>query len=81
VDADLDTLATALFVKTGDLLKRSPKPAPYSAAAGMAPKLSDAELVTLAVMQAILGFTSEREWLRHAHSYLRQAGGPRRECN
>jgi len=47
----------------------------------MAPKLSDAELVTLAVMQAILGFTSEREWLRHAHSYLRQAGGPRRECN
>jgi hypothetical protein len=26
------------------------------------PKLSDAELVTLAVMQAMLGYTSEAEW-------------------
>ncbi|MEV5203905.1 hypothetical protein [Streptomyces sp. NPDC053720] len=28
--------------------------------------MSDAELVTLATMQAILGYTSEAEWLRHA---------------
>jgi hypothetical protein len=33
---------------------------------GIAPKLTDAELVTLAVMQALLGFTSEARWLRHA---------------
>jgi Transposase DDE domain len=71
VDADLDTLATALFVKTDDLLKGSPQLAPYRPAVGIAPKLSDAELVTLAVMQAMPGFTSERKWLRHARSHLR----------
>jgi hypothetical protein len=38
---------------------------------GIAPKLSDAELVTLAVMQALLGFTSEARWLRHATRHLR----------
>jgi hypothetical protein len=35
------------------------------------PKLSDAELVTLAVLQALLGFTSEARWLRHADRHLR----------
>jgi hypothetical protein len=39
--------------------------------AGIAPKLTDAELVTLAVMQALLGFTSESRWLRHANAHLR----------
>jgi hypothetical protein len=29
VDADLDTLATALYVRTGDLLTESPQLAPY----------------------------------------------------
>ena len=29
VDADLDTLATALYVTTDDLLKESPQLAPY----------------------------------------------------
>ena len=38
---------------------------------GIAPKLTDAELVTLAVMQALLGFTSEARWLRHASRHLR----------
>lgn len=38
---------------------------------GIAPQLSDAELVTLAMMQAMLGFTSEARWLRHAHAHLR----------
>jgi hypothetical protein len=31
-------------------------------AVGIAPKLTDAELVKLAVMQALLGFTSEARW-------------------
>ncbi len=35
------------------------------------PKLTDAELVTLAVMQALLGFVSEARWLRHAGRHLR----------
>ncbi|MEV0533991.1 IS982 family transposase [Kitasatospora sp. NPDC050463] len=38
---------------------------------GIAPRLSDAELVTLAMMQAMLGFTSEARWLRHAGAHLR----------
>jgi hypothetical protein len=71
VDADLDTLATALYVTIDDLLKASPHLAPWRPAVGIAPKLSDAELVTLAVMQALLGFTSEARWLRHAHQSLR----------
>ena len=71
VDADLDTLATALYVRTDDLLKASPDRAPWRPPVGIAPKISDAELVTLAVMQALLGFTSEARWLRYARAHLR----------
>ena len=68
---DLDTLATALYVRTDDLLKESPHRAPWRPMAGIGPRISDAELVTLAVMQALLGFTSEARWLRYAHAHLR----------
>lgn len=68
---DLDTLATALFVKTDDLIKGLPQLAPRRPRVGIAPRLSDAELVTVAMMQAILGFTSEARWLRHARAHLR----------
>lgn len=68
---DLDTLATALYVRTDDLLKESPHRAPWRPATGIGPQISDAELVTLAVMQALLGFTSEARWLRHARAHLR----------
>ena len=71
VKTGLDTLATALYVKTDDLLKGSPQLAPYRPEIGIGPKLSDAELVTLAVMQALLGFTSGARWLRHARAHLR----------
>jgi hypothetical protein len=64
VDANLDTLATALHVRTDDLLKSAPQCAPWRPAVGIAPRISDAEVVTLAVMQALLGFTSEARWLR-----------------
>jgi hypothetical protein len=47
VDADLDTLATALYVKIDDLLKAAPQWAPARPAVGITPKLSDAELVQL----------------------------------
>jgi hypothetical protein len=69
VDADLDTLATALCVTIDDLL---PQLAPWRPAVGITPRLSDAELVTLAVMQALLGFASEARWLRYATRHLRQ---------
>ena len=68
---NLDTLATALYAVTDDLLKESPQLAPHRPAAGLSPRLSDAELVTLAVMQALLGFTSEARWIRHARAHLR----------
>jgi len=71
VDADLDTLATALYVRTDDLLALAPERIPWRPAVGIKPRISDAELVTLAVLQALLGFTSEARWLRHASDHLR----------
>jgi hypothetical protein len=71
VKTELDSLATELYVKTDDLLKGSPQLTPWRPAAGIAPQLSDTEPVTLAVMQAMLGFTSEARWLRHARAHLR----------
>ncbi len=70
VDADLDTLATALYVKTDDVMKTDPRLMRWRPAVGIAPKLSDAELVTLSVIQAFLGFTSETRFLRFARKNL-----------
>jgi hypothetical protein len=63
VHADLDTLVVALYVMVDDLL--GPRTGP-----GRRPKLSDAELVCLAVSQVLLGFGSERRWLRFAGKRL-----------
>jgi hypothetical protein len=71
VDADLDTLATALYARTDDLLKAFPERAPWRPGTGITPKISDAELLTLAVLQALLGFVSEARWLRFARKHLR----------
>ena len=71
MDADLDTLATALYVRVDDLLRSHPDRVPPRPRVGIDPKLSDAELVTLSVMQALLGFTSEARWLRYARGHLR----------
>ncbi len=71
MDADLDTLATALYARTDDLLKTYPGRVPYRPRVGIVPLISDAELITMAVMQALLGFTSEARWLRHARMHLR----------
>jgi hypothetical protein len=70
VDKDIETLATALYVKIDDMLRDWPDLAPARPAAGMPVTLSDAEVVTLAVMSALLGFTSERRWLRYADRNL-----------
>jgi hypothetical protein len=70
MDAELDTLALALYVKIDELLIGSPERTPWRPAVGIPPRISDAELVTLAVMQALLSFTSEARWLRHARSHL-----------
>jgi hypothetical protein len=71
VDADLDTLATALYITADELLKTWPDLARARPAVGIAPWLSDAELVTLAVIEALRGFTAERRFLRFADRHLR----------
>jgi hypothetical protein len=71
VRTDLDTLVTALYVRIDDALKAAPELCRWRPKVGIAPRLSDAELLTLAVAQALLGFTSEARWLRHARTQLR----------
>jgi hypothetical protein len=62
VTNDVDTLATALYATTDDMLREHPDLAPWRPPVGITPRLSDAELVTLTTMQAILGYTSEAGW-------------------
>ena len=59
---DLNTLLIALYVFIDDRVV-TPR-----AGRGRRPELSDSELVTLAVAQALLGFHSERRWIRHLHA-------------
>jgi hypothetical protein len=63
VTTDLNTLVTALYVKIDDELGGR-------RCLGRPPKLTDSELVCLAVAQALLGFTSEARWLRAVGSRL-----------
>src|SRR5215469_14802953 len=60
---DLEALITALYVKIDDELG-GPR------WTGRPPQLTDPELVCVAVAQALLGFTSERHWLRFARTHL-----------
>jgi hypothetical protein len=63
VTQDLDTLVTALYVKIDDELEGVRW-------LGRPPKLTDSELVCLAVAQVLLGFHSEARWLRFACAHL-----------
>lgn len=71
MEAEMDTFVTALYVKVDDTLRDTPSLRLYRPTVGIAPKLSDAELVTMAVVQALLGFTSESRFLRYAAKHLR----------
>ena len=55
-----------------DLLKAHPEQVPWRPAVGIQPRVTDAEIITLAVMQALLSFTSEARFLRYANKHLRQ---------
>jgi hypothetical protein len=63
VHACLDDLVIALYVTVDELVE--PRRGP-----GCRPRLSDAELVCLAVAQVLLGYDSERRWLRAVHGRL-----------
>lgn len=60
---DLNTLLTSLYVRIDDYL------GPRSRV-GRRPRLTDAELLTLAVAQALLGVHSEARWLRQVPAAL-----------
>jgi hypothetical protein len=70
VDNDIETLATALYVKIDDMLRDWPDLAPERPPGGSVLTLGDAELLAMAVMSALLGFTSERRWLRYVNENL-----------
>ncbi|RPE31804.1 IS982 family transposase [Kitasatospora cineracea] len=61
---ELDTLLTALYVWIDDHL-------PRTRWLGRPPRLTDSELVCLAVTQVLLGFHSEARWIRFARARLR----------
>ncbi|MFL6191025.1 MAG: IS982 family transposase [Actinomycetes bacterium] len=61
--ACLDDLVIALYVTVDELLE--PRRGP-----GHPPKLADSELVCLAVAQVLLGYRSERQWLRVVNTRL-----------
>lgn len=65
MDADLDTLMTALYVEIDDHIVGSRR-----RGRGRQPRLSDGELVCLAAAQVLLNFPSERHWLRYARRHL-----------
>jgi hypothetical protein len=65
VTTDLDTLLTALYVFCDDHLTPAERKRP-----GRRKKLSDAELLCLAVAQVLLGFPSQHHWLRFAYCRL-----------
>ncbi len=52
------------------MLRDWPDLAPARPATGTPVTLSDAELLAMAVMSALLGFTSERRWLRYVNAHL-----------
>ena len=64
MDTGLEALATELYVTVDDLLKDHPEVLPSRPRVGIAAVTSDAEIITLAVVQALLGHTSETRWIR-----------------
>ncbi|TQM42619.1 IS982 family transposase [Halopolyspora algeriensis] len=62
---DLNTLLTALYVLIDDHV------VPPRTGRGRRPRLSDSELLCLAVAQVLLGYHSERRWIRFAQANLR----------
>jgi hypothetical protein len=64
MDADLDTLLTAVYCTADDLLPERPGNARR--------RVTDAEVVTLCVAQAIMGIPSDRRFLAVARKRLRE---------
>jgi len=63
VHADLDALVSALYVRVDDLLPKRVGP-------GRPPKITDAELIALAVAQMFVGLPNDRQFLAFARLRL-----------
>jgi Transposase DDE domain len=75
VHAQLDALLTAIYVLTDDFLPRRHGP-------GRPPRITDAELITLAIAQVLMGLPNDRQFLAlaayrlgHLFPYLPQQSG------
>jgi hypothetical protein len=68
VDADLDTLLIALYVELEDRIIPAHRPGARRKrrGPGRPPRVTDAELVCLAVAQVLLRYNQEQHWLRAA---------------
>src|SRR5213079_2681135 len=51
-------------------MKASPQLNRWRPAVGIAPRITDAELITVSVMQALLGYHNESRWIRYAGKSL-----------
>jgi hypothetical protein len=71
VDADLDTLAAALHVRTDDLARSALVRALSLPVVGIAGQIADGEVITLAVLQVLAGHTRQARGLRYADAHLR----------
>jgi len=66
LDADLDTLLIALYVELDDRIIPALRSGRARRGPGRPPRVTDAELLCLAVAQVLLRFNEEHHWLRAA---------------
>lgn len=78
-DERVDTLATALYATTDDMLKEHSDLTPWRPPVGITPGLSDAELVDSHRRQELFGRDFERELSEHGVQLLRPARKGERE--
>lgn len=71
MDTDPEALATALHVTADDLLKAHPEITPARPRVGIAPSITDAEVLTLAAIAPLVGIDTKRRFLRYARKHLR----------
>ncbi len=63
-EVNLDALLCAVYVLLDEMLP------PRERRSGPPPQVSDAELICLAIAQVLLGYSSERHWLRAARKHV-----------
>ena len=71
MDTDPEALATALHVTADDLLKAHPEITPARPRVGIAPSITDAEVLTPAAIAPLVGIDTKRRFLRYARKHLR----------